>query len=187
MNDDPLEAILHGAAVEAVLLHQEQLSAVARTMTSIAAEEFFEAVILAPGLSYSEGYTRPHGYFEINSGHWWLDVSVPANRDHLLSVCVAAALGEALDLGLSVSWITMVLPAAVIVEAAVPTADGLLLRLRRLAAPTLTADLADIVNPDDFADFAAALTAADDLSLPGGGAVHFTAPSPDRTHPTADG
>jgi hypothetical protein len=176
MPADPLDPILDKADVTSSRIERPELEAISRSVSTRHPAEFFEAVTLAPGLSWNDGQSRPEGYLEIHNRHWWIDVTDAGNRSYLLTAVTAAVLADVLKLHVSTLWVTRVLPELVLVRSVHRDDAGLHLDLVRLAArPRLPPHLADIVNPDDFAEFAAAVEgAAPVLPLPAGGTVTFT-------------
>jgi hypothetical protein len=176
MPTDPLDPILEKADVTSSRIQRAELEAISRCVGTVPAEEFIEAATLAPGLAWDDGQTRPAGYLEIHNRHWWIDVTDAGNRRYLLTAITAAVLVDALCLKFSTSWVTRVLPAVLVVRSASRDNTGLHLDLvRRAAVPPLPPHLADTVNPDDYAEFAAAVEdAAAVLPIRVGGTVRFT-------------
>jgi hypothetical protein len=173
---DPLEPILETADVTSPRIARAELEAIARSVGTRHPAEFFEAVTLAPGLSWNDGHSRPDGYLEIHNRHWWIDVTAAENRRYLLTVIAAAVLVDVLKLHFSTLWVTRVLPAVLVLRSVRRDDTGLHLELARQAAtPPLPPHLADIVHPDDYAEFIAAVDGAEAvLAIPVGGTVTFT-------------
>jgi hypothetical protein len=175
VTSDPLDPILATAATAAGQLRRPQVEAIGRAVSSLPPEEFIEAAVLAPGLSWDDGQPRPPDYFEIHSRRWWIDLSHSDTRQHLAIAVTAAALVDALHLHLSTTWVTKVLPSVVAIRCITRDGDGLLFELRRRPAPPLPRHLADTVHPGDYAEFVQAIEeAAASLRLPVGGTIKFT-------------
>lgn len=175
MPDDPLEQILAHTDSDADRLHRAELTAIGRAVTGHDPDEFISAAARVCALSWEDGQPRPPGYYEIHSQHWWIDVSDPANRQHLVTAAVAAALVDALDMTLSAEWVARVLTTAVNVDAITTTERGLLIRLRRVAEPRLSPELERDINRDDYADFLDTITAATELDFTSG-TIRFIGP-----------
>lgn len=173
MPADQLEPILEKADVTSSRIERPELEAISRCVSTGDPAEFLEAVTVAPGLSWNDGQDRPPGYLEIHDRHWWIDVTDAGNRRYLLTVITATVLADVLKLDVSIVWITRVLPELLVLRSVRRDDAGLHLHLERLATkPQLPPHLADIVNPRDFAEFAAAVAgAATILPVPAGGTV----------------
>jgi hypothetical protein len=176
MPTDPLDPILEHAQVEGPRVERAQLESVSKAVSAVPAEEFIEAVTYAPGLSW-DGHSRPAGYFEIHNRTWWIDISDPGNRRHLLAVVVAAVVIDVLQLDLSTGWVARAWPGVLAVQSVSREGTGLHIQLGRRPPAPLPRHLKDIVNPDDYAEFEAAVqNAATVLPIRGGGTVTFTGP-----------
>jgi hypothetical protein len=161
MPTDDLDQILLQAGIEATRLERQELGAISRTVSLGSPAEYIDAATLADGLGWENGQARPTGTYEIHNRHWWIDISDLGNREHLVTVTVAAALLDVIEprLNFSVGWVTVVLPTVLALRSVRRDDAGLRLHLVRLAAPQLPAALADTVNLDDYADFVAAVAA----------------------------
>jgi hypothetical protein len=175
MTTDELDAILANASVTDSQLQRADLEAICRSVSALPAAEFIEAVTQAPGLSWDDGRTRPAGYFEIHSRHWWIDVSDAGNRQHLLAVTIAAVLVDVLHLDFSIGWVTRIRPTVLVIQSVGRRHDRLQLALGRRGVVPLPPDLTASVNPSDYADFTKAVAGAPAvLPMQGGGTVTFT-------------
>jgi hypothetical protein len=173
---DPLEPILEMAGITSPRIEFPELEAISRGVGTRDPAEFFEAVTLAPGLSWNDGHCRPEGYLEIHNRHWWIDVTAAENRRYLLTVIAAAVIVDVLKLHFSTLWVARVLPEVLVLRSVRHDGTGLHLDLARQAATAqLPPHLADLVHPDDYAEFIAAVEAAAAiLTIPVGGTVTFT-------------
>jgi hypothetical protein len=173
MPDDALDPFLEAADVAPDHVGPAELGALGALVTTGSLEEFILHPIRMPGLMNDQ--ERPPDYFEIHDREWWIDARRAAARDYLLTLLVAAAVDEALGLDQTLWWITKVLPAILSVEAAAVDGKGVHLTVRRRHLARLPPELADDINPQDFAEFAAALAGASDVvRLPAGGTLTFT-------------
>jgi hypothetical protein len=172
MPADPLEPFLKDAGVHADHVGPDGLGALGKRVTDDP-----EAFILhfTRAASATSDRELPPGYFEIHDREWWVDARGSDARGHLLTLIAAAAVGEALGLDYSLSWISTVLPATLTVLGTAVDETGVRLALGRRPTPQIPAELADDINPQDFADFVAALReAAEVVPLPAGGTLTFT-------------
>jgi hypothetical protein len=173
MPDDPLNPFLEAAGIEPGHVGPNELAALGTRVTTGSLEEFILHPARMSGLI--DDQERPPDYFEIHDREWWIDARRPAARAYLITLIAAAAVGDALALGYTLWWIIKVLPATVTVERAVVDENAVRLTLCRRRAPELPADLAEDINPQDFAEFVDALTgAAQVVPLPVGGTMTFT-------------
>ncbi len=173
MPDDPLDPFLEAVGIEPDHVGPDDLGVLGAQVTTGSHEEFILHPTRMSGLINDQ--ERPPDYFEIHDREWWIDARQPAARYYLISLIAAAAVGDALGLDHTLSWIFRVLPVTLTVEDATIDENGVRLTVRRRPAPELPPELADDVNPQDFADFTAALTgAAMVVPLSAGGTVTFT-------------
>ena len=173
MPDDPLEPFLADEGIDPAHVGPDALAALGKRVTRSSPEEFILHPTRVPG--FMDDQERPPDYFEIHDREWWIDARQPAARDYLLNLIAAAAVADALGLDHTLWWIARVLPATLTVREAGLNEDGVRLTVGRRPAPGLPADLADDINPRDFADFVAALNAAANvMPLPAGGTITFT-------------
>jgi hypothetical protein len=175
MPNDPLEPILARTDDDTDRLHRKQLADIGKTISRYDPDEFISATARACALTWDDGQPRPPGYLEIHSQRWWIDLSNPANRAHLVTAVVAAALVDAVPIALSAEWVARVLTTAVAVESVTDTEQGLLILLRRVADPALSPDLVRDINAEDYADFLGTIAAADEQGFTGG-RIRFTGP-----------
>jgi hypothetical protein len=174
MPTDPLEPLLEGDDIDPSRIGRAELAAIHGRVSTTPADEFLWASARAPGLSW-DGPDRPEGFFEIHNRRWWINATLPHNRQYLLTLVAAAAIIDALRLDLGIGWVAQVLPTVLSVESIRIDESGLHLTVRRDAAPALPDDLAEDINPQDFADFVGAVgTTAPAVPLPAGGTVTFT-------------
>lgn len=170
MPDDPLEAFLKDAGIAPDHVGPDELRVLSARVTTNAPEEMILIPPRMPGF-WSED-ERPPGYFEIHDREWWIDARQTPAREYLITLIAAAAVGDALGLEHTLWWITKVLPATMTVHGAIADETGVHLTIARHPAPRLPARLTDDINPQDFADFVAALSeAAKVVPLPVGGTV----------------
>jgi hypothetical protein len=172
---DPLEPILAHVDSDADLLHRTELTAIGRAVSSDDPDEFISAAARVCALSWDDGQPRPPGYFEIHSQRWWIDLSTPENRRHLVTAVVAAALVDALDITLSAEWVARVLATAMNVESITTAEHSLLIQLRRVTEPRLSPELERDINREDYADFLDTIAAAIEQDFTGG-TIRFTGP-----------
>jgi hypothetical protein len=173
MPDDPLDPFLEAEGVKPEHVGPDELGALGARVTTGSVEEFILHSTRMPGLMNDQ--ELPPDYFQIHDREWWIDARRPAARDYLITLIAAAAVGDALGLDHTLWWITKVLPVTLTVEGAAVDENGVRLTVHRRPAPELPPDLADDINPQDFADFAVALAgAAEVVPLPAGGTVIFT-------------
>lgn len=173
---DPLEPVLDQAGARGPRLERAQAEAILKAVSTSPPDEFIEAFTYAPGMSWADGQGQPDDYLQIHNRSWSIDISEPGSREHLLAVVVAVVIADVLRLDLSVRWVARVWPGVLTVLSARRDDGGLHFRLARQPAALLPPHLADIVNPDDFAEFAVAVrSAAGVLPISGGGTVTFLA------------
>lgn len=171
---DQLDPILRNAGVEAGALRRPELESLAAGVTRIPPDEFISAVVMAPGLGWDDGRTRPAGYLEIHNGGWFLDVADMRNRQHLVDATIAAVLIDALGLPEGTLWVTRVLPAVVEVVSVDQGPRGLVITLCRRPEPRLGEQLSSTVHPLDFQEFVDAVAAAGaEVPVPTGGTITF--------------
>lgn len=161
MPADELDPVLEAADVGEIKLRPPELKAISRTVSNGEPEEFIHVITAAPALSWEKGESRPPGRFEIQDRRWWLDVSIAANRDYLLAATVAAALLDAIrpPLPFGIGWVAQVLPSVVAVREVRRDGSDLHIGLVRKVAPQIPAELAEVVNGQDYADFVMAVDA----------------------------
>lgn len=173
MPDDPLEPFLADASIDPGHVGPDELGLLSKRVTRNSPEEFILHPTRVPG--FIDDQERPPDYFEIHDREWWINARRPAARDYLLRLIAAAAVADALSLNHTLWWLARVLPVTLTVQHATVNETGVYLTIGRRAAPVLSADLADDINPEDFADFAAALNgAANVVPLPVGGTITFS-------------
>ena len=160
MPPDPLEPILAQADTGPGPLRRRDLEAVARVVTRLDPEEFIQAAVQAPSLSWDDGRARPPDFFEVHGDRWSIDVSGRGNREHLVVIAAAAALVDELDLSYGIDWVARVLPRALVVEPVAPGDAGLTFRFRRLVPAAPLGDLAEFVHPADYGEFLHAIEQA---------------------------
>ncbi|HET9899230.1 MAG TPA: hypothetical protein VFQ44_30260 [Streptosporangiaceae bacterium] len=174
MPEDELGPVLDAAGVGAINLRYQELSAISCAVSNSLPDEFIHVITAAPALSWENGESRPPGRFEIHDRRWWLDVSIAANRDYLLTAAVAAALVDAIRpaLHFGIGWVAKVLPSVVAVREVRCDDTGLHIGLVRNGGAQVPAELADVINADDYADFVAAVDAIKtELTIGPGGTI----------------
>jgi hypothetical protein len=176
MPADPLDPILAHAAIDTPLARRGELEALSRKISQRHPDEFIDAAARVCGLSWDDGRPRPPGYYEIHGQHWWIDLSTPDNRQHLLTAVMAATLADALDLTLSPAWVAQVIPAVLTIESVTITDASLQFHLRRHPTPLLPSHLQDTVNPTDHAEFLDAIAAITTQTTSASATIHISDP-----------
>jgi hypothetical protein len=173
MSTDRPDPILDQAA-DGKLLDPETLG---RAVSRRDPAEFIDAFIFAPGLEWGRDNPRPAGYLEIHGRRWVIDPSDASSRPRLLAVITAAALADALDLPFSTAWVTRALPGALAVRSVTIDESGAHITVERLTAPALPPSLAQLVHPQDYAEFVEAIAnAGTTVPVPAGGEITFMDP-----------
>lgn len=173
MPDDDLAAVFESAGVDPTRLGPEELARLAAKITMASSTEMMLLPPRAAGLY--DAQDRPPNFLEIHDREWWLDASELDGRQYLRNLLAAAAIADALGLYHTITWVSTVLPATATVEAVTVTDRGMHFTVARIPSPELPPELADEINPQDFAEFVAALADAGPVvPLPAGGRVSFT-------------
>ncbi|MGI8335191.1 hypothetical protein ACRYCC_35025 [Actinomadura scrupuli] len=164
---DALDALLGKATPAGANVRRDDLERVADSLDGTDADDFIDAVAKVCGLSWDSGGRHVEGWLELHSDRWSLDLDEKVNRVGLLQAAVAALLVRAGLAVTSIGLAAQVLPAVVDLPATVVSVDGeqTVVRLR-LVPREIPDHLRDSVHPQDFTDFATALSVAADLERP---------------------
>ncbi|GAB3864462.1 hypothetical protein GCM10029963_74910 [Micromonospora andamanensis] len=173
MPDDDLSAIFESAGVDATHLGPEELSRLAARITTDPGPEL---ILLPPRVAgLFDLQDRPPDFLEIHDREWWLDATDRRGRQYLRNLLAATAIADTLGLYHTLTWLSAVLSATATVEAVTVDDRGVHFTVARIPSPELPAELADDINPQDFAEFVAILANAGPVvPLPVGGTVSFT-------------